>query len=149
MTTVKPFQFRLEPLLKFRRIQEEQAQVLLAQATAQYLAARDELVAREERLADHLIFWRQRQQESVTVGSLKMLQDYNDKLISDISCQKQNVAAAESFRQECIRGLEEAARARKLVEKLREKRLRQYQAELLREEQKELDELGLQAFIRN
>jgi flagellar FliJ protein len=35
------------------------------------------------------------------------------------------------------------------VEKLREKRLAQYQAEALLEEQKLLDELGLQAFSRN
>lgn len=149
MAIIKPFQFRLEALLKLRRIQEEQAQVLLAQATAQYIAAKDELVAREERHASHLAYWREQQQESVTVGSLKMLQDYNDKLISDISSQKQVVADTESYRQECIGRLEEAAKARKVVEKLREKRLRQHQEEVLREEQKELDELGLQAFIRN
>lgn len=149
MVTIKPFQFRLDALLKFRRIQEEQAQVSLAQATAKYLAAQEELVRMEDKLADHLAVWRERQQQPVTVGSLKMFQDYNDKLICDITRQQQSVAAAESFRQECIHNLEEAAKARKVVEKLREKRLRQYRAELLREEQKELDELGLQAFVRN
>jgi flagellar FliJ protein len=59
------------------------------------------------------------------------------------------VESADHKRRECIVLLEEAARKRKLVEKLKEKRLAQYQAEALLVEQKLLDELGLQAFVRN
>ncbi len=146
---MRPFQFRLETLLKFRRLQEEQAQVKLAEATAQYVAERDRLAALEAELAAHVADYRRQLAEPVTVAVLKMFRDYNDKLKGDISRQHVRVETAAHRRQECLTALEEAARARKLVEKLREKRLAQYQAEALLEEQKLLDELGLQAFVRN
>lgn len=146
---MRPFQFRLETLLKFRRMQEEQAQIKLAEATAQYVAERERLAALEGVLADHVADYRRTLAEPVTVAVLKMFRDYTDKLKGDISLQHVRVESAAQRRQECLTALEEAARARKLVEKLREKRLAQYQAEALLEEQKLLDELGLQAFVRN
>ncbi|MDR7865456.1 MAG: flagellar export protein FliJ [Sporomusaceae bacterium] len=146
---MRPFQFRLETLLKLRRMQEEQAQIKLAEATAQYVAEREALAALEAELADHVAEYRRTLSEPVTVAVLKMFRDYNDKLKGDISLQHIRVESAAHRRQECLAALEEAARARKLVEKLREKRLAQYQAEALLEEQKLLDELGLQAFVRN
>lgn len=146
---MRQFQFRLETLLKFRRMQEEQAQVRLAEATALYVAERDRLAALEAELAAHVADYRRTLSEPVTVAVLKTFRDYNDKLKGDISLQHVRVETAAHRRQECLTALEEAARARKLVEKLREKRLAQYQAEALLEEQKLLDELGLQAFARN
>lgn len=146
---MQPFRFRLETLLKFRRIQEEQAQVRFAQAAAAYLAATERLGRLERELAGHLDFTREQLGKPVTAGMLKLFQDYHDKLIKDISDQRQTVEAAAAVRRERLVELEEAARNRKLVEKLREKRLAQYQAEALHEEQKLLDELGLQAFARN
>ena len=146
---MRPFQFRLETLLKFRRMQEEQAQIMLAEATARYAAEREALAALEAELANHVADYRRTLAEPVTVAVLKTFRDYNDKLKGDISLQHVRVESAAHRRQECLTALEEAARARKLVEKLREKRLAQYQAEALLEEQKLLDELGLQAFVRN
>lgn len=146
---MRPFQFRLETLLKFRRMQEEQAQVRLAEATALYVTEREALAALEEALSAHVADYRRRLAEPVTVAVLKMFRDYNDKLKGDISLQHIRVESADHKRRECIVLLEEAARKRKLVEKLKEKRFAQYQAETLLEEQKLLDELGLQAFVRN
>ena len=146
---MRPFQFRLETLLKFRRLQEEQTQTRLAQATAAYMAEKERLARLQGELADHIARFRSLQKEPVTVATLKVFQDYNDKLKGDISHQHIRVAAADQRRRECLAALEEAARARKLVEKLREKRFAQYQTETLQEEQKLLDEMGLQAFTRN
>jgi flagellar FliJ protein len=146
---VRPFQFRLETLLKFRRLQEEQAQIKLAEATAAYVAEQERLAGLEEELADHVADYRRRLREPVTVATLKMFRDYYDKLKGTIAHQQERVAAADQIRRECLAALAAAAKARKLVEKLKEKRLAQYQAETLREEQKLLDELGLQAFSRN
>ncbi|HWQ61249.1 MAG TPA: flagellar export protein FliJ [Negativicutes bacterium] len=146
---MRPFQFRLETLLKFRRLQEEQAQIRLAEATAAFVAEQELLAALEDDLSGHVADYRRRMREPVTVSTLKMLRDYYDKLKGDIACQQERVDAAAQKRRECLAVLEEAAKARKLVEKLKEKRLAQYQAEALLEEQKLLDELGLQAFSRN
>ncbi len=145
---MRPFQFRLETLLKFRHMQEEQAQIRLAEATARYVAERDALTALQSSLTGHMDNFRNQLSEPITVAILKVLRDYADKLKGDISAQALKVEAADHSRRECIAALEEAAKARKLVEKLREKKLAQYQAEALLEEQKLLDELGLQAFSR-
>jgi flagellar FliJ protein len=145
---MRPFQFRLETLLKFRHMQEEQAQIRLAEATAKYVAERERLSALQDSLAGHLADFRSQLSETVTVETLKVLHIYADKLKRDVSAQAIRVETAAQSRQECIAALEEAAKARKLVEKLREKKLAQYQAEALMEEQKMLDELGLQAFSR-
>lgn len=146
---MRPFQFRLETLLKFRRLQEEQAQLRLAEATAVLVAEQERLARREDELADHVADYRRRLSEPVTVATLKMLRDYYDKLKGAIAQQQERVDAADGRRRECLAALEEAAKARKLVEKLKEKQFAQYQAEALLEEQKLLDELGLQAFSRN
>jgi flagellar export protein FliJ len=146
---VRPFTFRLETLLKFRRMQEEQAQLKLAEATAVYLAEKERLAALEQALAGHVADYRRQLQGSLTVALLKILRDYNDRINGDISQQRGRLEAAEAERRECLAALEAAARDRKLVEKLREKRLSQYQAEALHEEQLRLDELGLLAFSRN
>lgn len=146
---MRPFQFRLETLLKFRRLREEQAQLRLAEATAALEAEKERLAALQEEATALVADYRRTQAEPVTVATLKVFRDYNDKLKGDISHQHIRVDAAAQKRQECLTTLEEAAKARKLVEKLREKRLAQYQAEALLEEQKLLDELGVQAFSRN
>jgi flagellar FliJ protein len=146
---MQPFNFRLETLLKFRRIQEEQAQIALAQATAAYLAAQEVLTGLEAKLERHTDAFRLRRQERVTVATLKMFQNYHDRIKEDITNQSIQVESAARLRLECIKKMEEAVKARKLVEKLREKRLRQHNFEVLQEEQKHLDELGLQVFTRN
>lgn len=146
---MRPFEFRLETLLKFRHMQEEQAQIRLAEATAKFVAESDRLSALKSSLSGHLSAFREHLSEPVTVATLKVLRDYADKLNEDVSAQAIRVQTADHSRREAIAALEEAAKARKLVEKLREKRLAQYQAEALLEEQKLLDELGLQAFSRS
>jgi flagellar FliJ protein len=78
-----------------------------------------------------------------------MLSIYNDKIRGEISEQQQRIHTATNRQQECISNVKQAMKTRKIVEKLREKRLLQYQTEMLRDEQKVLDELGLQVFARN
>jgi len=142
------FQFRLEPLLKYRRMLEEQANIKLAEITAIYLHEKDCFTALETCLSNHLNMMRSRQSQPITVAALKMLQDYHDKVKKDLIIQSARLEEAESQRQESLHLLEEAMKARKVVEKLRERRLLQYQTEMLQDEQKHLDELGLQAFSR-
>jgi flagellar FliJ protein len=143
------FHFRLESLLKYRRQLEEQSLIRLASATAELLQEQELLNNLQEESAEQLIALEECQQGIVTVAKLKMLRDYNDKLKEDIILQKQQVDQAAARRQLRIDETEQAMKDRKLVEKLREKRLLQYQKEMLLEEQKELDELGLQIFSRN
>ncbi len=78
-----------------------------------------------------------------------MFQDYIDTTREGIKIQAGRVAAAADKRQICLRLFEEASRRRKIVDSLREKKLEQYQEEVLQEEQKFLDDLAGQRYIRN
>ncbi len=143
------FQFRLETLLKFRRIQKEQMLVKFAQALKNLLAEQTLLTTLQSQLTENMNILRDRQQQSqVTLEIIKIFHNYFDKLKGDIVLQSQRVEEAEKYRKECLNNLREAIKNYKLVEKLREKRLAQYQTDALREEQKILDEIAIQNYTK-
>ena len=80
---------------------------------------------------------------------LKMFQEYIDTTREGIRLQGAKVIAAGERRQKCLKAFEEASRKRKVVDNLRDKRLQQYQEEVLQEEQAFLDELAGQRYIRD
>lgn len=146
---MKKFQFRLETLLKFRKMEEEQAQLKMTEASIRLYKEQELLSQLQNKLVVSLDLLSQEQSGSPTIDTLKTFGYYIDKIKREIIHQQEQVAKAETYRQECLVALEAAMKQRKLVDNLREKRLEQYQTELLQEEQKLLDELGTQAFMRN
>jgi len=135
---MKQFKFQLEALLRMRRLQQEEAQMHFAQATSRHQAE----VMLLERLQNE-------QAKKQTIDTLKNYYFYIDKLNVTITMQHEQAEAAEQYRCTCLAALAEATTKLKLVEKLREKRLAEYKTELLQQEQKMLDELGMQVFMRN
>ncbi|HWR05346.1 flagellar export protein FliJ [Sporomusa sp.] len=147
---MKKFRFRLDTLLKFRKMQEEQAQIKLAEATTRLNKEHEQLGIFQNQLASNLTLLSQKQSSgSSTIETLKTFSYYIDKIKRLISEQKIQVAKAAGYQQECLTELEGAIQQRKLVSNLQKKCLDQYNEELLQEEQKILDELGTQAFVRS
>ena len=146
---MRKFRFRLETLLKFRKLQEEQAQIKLAEASNRLLQEQEMLAGMKDQLALTLDLLSREQAGNPTIDTLKTFSFYIDKIKSDIAAQQERVNKAAADRQECLRAMEAAMQQRKLVDNLKDKRLEQYHNELLQEEQKILDELGTQAFMRD
>lgn len=146
---MKKFRFRLETLLKFRKMREEEAQIKLAEANIKLRNEQDILQDLRKKQADIFLLLNQKQTNSPTIETLKTYSYYIDKIKSDITAQQEEVAKAAAYRQECLVVMEDAMKQRKLVDNLRTKRLEQYNDELLHEEQKILDELGTQAYMRD
>ncbi|WP_371368973.1 hypothetical protein SRRS_23400 [Sporomusa rhizae] len=146
---MKKFRFRLETLLKFRKMREEEAQIKLAEANIKLRKEQDILKDLRKKQADIFLLLNQKQTNSPTIETLKTYSYYIDKIKSDITAQQEEVAKAAAYRQECLVVMEDAMKQRKLVDNLRTKRLEQYNDELLHEEQKILDELGTQAYMRD
>ncbi len=146
---MKKFRFRLETLLKFRKMEEEQAQITMAEANTRLYKEQELLSEFQNKLLFSIDLLYKEQSGSPTIETLKTFSYYIDKIKSDIIVQREQVTKAEAYRQECLDALEAAIKQRKLVDNLREKRFEQYNAELLQEEQTRLDELGTQAFMRN
>jgi flagellar FliJ protein len=145
---MQSFKFRLETLLKYRKMQKEQAQITFWKATNQFRIEKELLVGLENKLGHNIDLLRSYQQQSLGIETFKSFQYYFDKIKKDISKQKECVLQADECRKECLCALEESVKNHKLVEKYREKKLQQYQIEGIKEEQKLLDEIGLQLYVR-
>ena len=146
---MQKFRFKLQRLLDFRKIREEQAEAEFAKATRVFLHEKEQLRQLETNLSDTFDRLKQEQEKHSSLLTLKLFQDYIDTTREGIKLQTVKVAAAADRRQQCLRKLEEAARKRKGVESLKEKKLQQYHEEALKEEQAFLDELSGQRYIRN
>ena len=146
---MQKFRFKLQRLLDFRKIREEQAEAEFAKATRVFLHEKELLHQLETKLADSFDRLKLEQEKPSSLLTLKLFQDYIDTTREGIKLQAVKVAAAADRRQQCLRKLEEAARKRKGVESLKEKKLQQYHEEALKEEQAFLDELSGQRYIRN
>ena len=143
------FHFKLQKLLDYRKIREEQAEAEFAKATRVFLLEKDRLKQLETTLVETFDLLKAEQGKPSSLLMLKMFQDYIDRTREGIRLQAVKVAAAADRRQSCLRLFEEASRKRKVVDNLREKKLEQYQAEVLHEEQSFLDDLAGQRYIRN
>lgn len=146
---MQKFHFRLETLLKYRTMQKEQIEIKFAQATQVMEAERERLVEMNETMAKNMEVLRDKQQEVLPVETLKVFQNFFDKIKEEICGQSQRVQAAEQYQAQCLRELEDIVKQVDIVEKLRVKRVLQYRLEQLAEEQKTLDEIGLQLHVRD
>ena len=143
------FHFKLQKLLEYRKIREEQAQAEFAKATRVFLLEKGKMLQMEATLVKTFDLLKAEQGKPSSLLMLKMFQDYIDRTREGIRLQAVKVAAAADRRQSCLRLFEEASRKRKVVDNLRAKKLEQYQAEVLHEEQSFLDDLAGQRYIRN
>ena len=143
------FQFKLQRLLDFRKIREEQAQAEFAKATRVFLHEKDKLEQIQDVFTETLEGMKAEQAKPSSSIMLKMYQEYIDTVREGIRLQSAKVASAGERRQKSLTAYEEASRRRKAVDNLRDRRLQQYQEEVLLEEQAFLDELGGQRYNRD
>ncbi|SDF38941.1 flagellar export protein FliJ [Sporolituus thermophilus] len=139
---MQKFRFRLATLLKMRHMEEEQAQLRLAEAMQQSFNEQEKLRRLTGKFADNINALQSSQLACPTIAQLKIAYNYLDKLKEEIARQKKQVNYAEQCCRQRQKDLEQAVQARKVVEKLHEKRRREYLSKLGREEQKLLDEMG-------
>lgn len=144
------FQFRLETLLKYRAMQQEQAQVKFAQALQKLQTEQDKLEGLNSKLSNSLKTFCEKQErhELVNIEDFQMFSNFFEQVKTMIRIQQEQVNAAEAYRYECLLALEDAVKSYKLVERLKEKRLLEYRAEFLHEEQKQLDEMASQRYVK-
>ena len=148
---MKKFRFQLETLLKVTRMKKEEAEVAFAKA----VRALEEERAYQRQLLEEMAQG-QRDYEKISkegthikIGRRMSFNQFFGWKRQQIEDQQQVILRANAVRQKALKVLMEQMSALKSIEKLREKRLAEYKAEALREEQKMLDEIGLQLTMRN
>ena len=148
---MKKFRFQLETLLKVTRMKKEEAEVAFAEAVRRLEEAR----AYQRRLLEEMqqgqLDYENLSKEGtrIKIGTLMSFNQFFGWKRQQIEDQQQVILQANAERQKRLKVLMEQMSALKSIEKLKEKRLAEYKEEVLQEEQKMLDEIGLQLTMRN
>lgn len=147
---MKKFKFQLETLLKVTKRKKDDAELKFAEAS-RYL---------EECRAKLQVLMRELQEcqeefaeitgvgKKVTIGVITMYNSFFNWKREQIEQQQQVILKATQEKQQKLKILMQLMTYLKSIEQLKEKRLREYNAEVLFEEQKTLDEIGLQLHMR-
>ena len=147
---MKKFKFQLETLLKVTRMKKEDAEVAFAEASRKVEEAR-------EALDGLLKEMQQGQQEyealstegtKVTVGRLMTFNSFFAWKREQIEMQQGIVLQMKGEKQKKLKALMDVMSYLKSIEQLKERRYQEYLSEALQEEQKMLDEIGLQLTMR-
>ena len=147
---MKKFKFQLETLLKVTRRKKDDAEMAFAEVSRRL----EEHRARLQELLHELQAGQKEYSEltaeghTVKVGTVVTYNNFFNWKREQIESQQQLILKTMQERQQKLKKLMELVTYLKSIEQLKEKRLREYNEELLKEEQKFLDEIGLQLHIR-
>lgn len=146
---MKRFEFSLETLLKLREREEEQSQMKLAEAIAAFKKIEISLQELQNRYEKSLIEQAQIIGKNILVHELMNYVVYQEKLQIQIEQTKQKLLEAQLAQENERINYLNAAKRRKIVEKLKARKLQQYWQNLLKEEQDLMDELGTIVFLKD
>ena len=148
---MKKFKFQLETLLKVTKRKKEDAELKFAESSRKLEECRAKLQILLREFADGQAEYAEltREGKTVTVDVIMMYNSFFNWKRQQIEEQQQLILQATQDKQQKLKILMKLMTYLKSIEQLKEKRLNEYKAELLLEEQKFLDELGTQLAIRN
>lgn len=147
---MKKFKFQLETLLKVTRMKKEDAEVAFAEASSKLEEAREGMntLLAEMQQGQHDYEALSKEGTRVTIGKLMAFNSFFAWKREQIEMQQNILLQLRGEKQKKLKALMDVMSYLKSIEQLKEKRLQEYQAEALAEEQKMLDEIGLQLTMR-
>lgn len=147
---MKKFRFQLETLLKVTRMQKDKAEVAFAEVSRRLEKERHQLHQYlEEMQQGHKDYEGLIAARRMTVGTLMTYNSFFDWKRRQIEAQQEQIVQTRAEQQKRLRELMEVMNELKSIEQLKEKRRREYIDEMLAEEQKTLDEIGLNLYMRH
>ncbi|WP_196599515.1 flagellar export protein FliJ [Pectinatus frisingensis] len=146
---MKKFVFQLETFLKISIIEREKTEVALAAAVQNLIRQKSVQQLLQQELADNLQEYNTLLKgKTVNVGIMQIYNNFFTWKRSQIDLQITAVHQADKKKQDCFRALLRQQKRVKSLEQLRQKRFDEYKYEMLAEEQKQIDEIGLQVHMR-
>ena len=147
---MKKFKFQLETLLKVTKRKKDDAEMKFAEASryleecrAQLQVLMRELQESQEEFAELT-----GEGKTITIGRIMIYNSFFNWKRQQIEDQQQVILKATQDKQQKLKILMQIMTYLKSIEQLKEKRLNEYNAAVLFEEQKMLDEIGLQLSMR-
>ncbi len=148
---MKKFRFKLETLLKVTRRKKDEAEMQFAEVSRRLDEHRAHLQTLLQELQSGQAEFAEKTSEgkTITVDVIMIYTNFFNWKREQIEQQQQLILKTMQERQQKLKKLMDLITYLKSIEQLKEKRLREYTEEMLAEEQKFLDEIGLQLSIRN
>ena len=148
---MKKFKFQLETLLKVTKRKKDDAEMKFAEASRKLEECRAKLQILLRELAEGQAEFAEKTGagKTITVDVIMMYNSFFNWKRTQIEQQQDLILRATQDKQKKLKILMQLMTYLKSIEQLKEKRLNEYNAELLFEEQKMLDEIGLQLSMRN
>ena len=147
---MKKFKFQLETLLKVTKRKKDDAEMQFAEASRYLEECRAKLqeLLREMKEIQEEFAALTSEGKTITIGRIMVYNQFFNWKRTQIEQQQQVILKATQDKQQKLKALMKLMTYLKSIEQLKEKRLNEYNAEVLFEEQKTLDEIGLQLAMR-
>ena len=144
---MRRFVFRLERILKIRRFRERERELELAAAIARCVELRKVMADCLTRMAEQL---RERAPDrgSVDLATLQISEIFRRRLAREHGDAERSLVDRETERKEAQGRYLEVSRDRKVLQRLRERREKQYYRDQKREEFAEMDDISQVAQVR-
>ena len=137
---MKKFAFRLQKVMELRKWRERTAQQRLAEAQADRIQARTELRSALDRINAHNENRRKKTHGIFTAGDALTDSQYSRRLIRDASRRAEKVQLNEKNVTRCREELVDKSRAKKVLEKLHDRKFSEYRTAVAHEEQLDMDD---------
>ena len=147
---MKKFKFQLETLLKVTKRKKDDAEMQFAESSRKLeeCRARLQVLLREMAEGQKEFADMTGEGKTVTIGVIMTYNEFFNWKREQIEKQQQVILKATQDKQQKLKILMQLMTYLKSIEQLKEKRRNEYNAEVLFEEQKMLDEIGLQLSMR-
>ena len=147
---MKKFKFQLETLLKVTKRKKDDAEMQFAESSRKLeeCRARLQILLREMAEGQKEFADMTGEGKKVTIGIIMTYNEFFNWKREQIEQQQQIILKATQDKQQKLKILMQLMTYLKSIEQLKEKRRNEYNAEVLFEEQKMLDEIGLQLSMR-
>lgn len=147
---MKKFKFQLETLLKVTKRKKDDAEMQFAESSRKLeeCRARLQVLLREMAEVQKEFADMTAEGKKITIGVIMTYNEFFNWKREQIERQQQIILKATQDKQQKLKLLMQLMTYLKSIEQLKEKRRNEYNAEVLFEEQKLLDEIGLQLSMR-
>ena len=140
------YNFNLEPVLKHRKLVEENLQKELAVLKLLLVNERERLQTYKESRSKFLVELQRKQEQGTTISDVFLYLPFIEQLSKDIEKQNMTVSDLEKDVEQKRQDLVEATKKKKTLEKLKDKGLKAYKQEMIKNEQEFLNEVAVNQF---
>ena len=140
------YNFNLEPVLKHRKLVEENLQKELAVLKLLLVNERERLQTYKESRSKFLVELQRKQEQGTTISDVFLYLPFIEQLSKDIEKQNKTVSDLEKDVEQKRQDLVEATKKKKTLEKLKDKGLKAFKQEMIKKEQEFLNEVAVNRF---